>query len=169
MLRVDDNGITIVHHVGKVHFRSDIDILGHDKASFPKIAPCGYVARIICFHFCSCRYNCIVGSYLPIILVLNLVGHAKRFSDNKYIYPISSSFIAVSVYWRGGSGLRTLSRNQQTDSEGFNKQTNGTAWLSRVNDTVFSLTGWTVIGTLSHWIESFEKLWQLYVPLSSGP
>ena len=93
----------------------------------PWTAPCGYVARIICFHFCSCRYNCIVGSCLPLILVLNLVGPAKRFSDNKYIYPISSSFIAVSVYWRGGSGLRTLSRNRQTDSEGFNKQTNGTA------------------------------------------
>ena len=29
--------ITIVRHVGKVHFRSDYDILGHDKASFPKI------------------------------------------------------------------------------------------------------------------------------------
>ena len=64
------------------------------------VTPCGYVARIICFHFCSCRYNCIVGSCLPLILVLNLVGPAKRFSDNKYIYPISSSFIAVSVYWR---------------------------------------------------------------------
>ena len=46
---------------------------------------------------------------------------------NTYIQLVSSSFIAVSVYWRGGSGLRTLSRNQQTDSEGFNKQTNGTA------------------------------------------
>ena len=29
--------ITIVRLVGKVHFRSDYDILGHDKASFPKI------------------------------------------------------------------------------------------------------------------------------------
>ena len=29
--------ITIVRHVGKVHFQSDYDILGHDKASFPKI------------------------------------------------------------------------------------------------------------------------------------
>ena len=29
--------ITIVCLVGKVHFRSDYDILGHDKASFPKI------------------------------------------------------------------------------------------------------------------------------------
>ena len=33
--------ITIVRHVGKVHFRSGYDILGHDKASFfPKI---GYI------------------------------------------------------------------------------------------------------------------------------
>ena len=29
--------ITIVRLVGKVHFRSDYDILGHDKAFFPKI------------------------------------------------------------------------------------------------------------------------------------
>ena len=29
--------ITIVRLVGKVHFRSDYDILGHDKASFRKI------------------------------------------------------------------------------------------------------------------------------------
>ena len=29
--------ITIVRLVGKVHFRSDYDILGHDKASFPII------------------------------------------------------------------------------------------------------------------------------------
>ena len=29
--------ITIVRHVGKVHFRFDYDIFGHDKASFPKI------------------------------------------------------------------------------------------------------------------------------------
>ena len=28
--------ITIVRLVEKVHFRSDYDILGHDKASFPK-------------------------------------------------------------------------------------------------------------------------------------
>ena len=29
--------ITIVRLVGKVHFRSDYDMLGHDKAFFPKI------------------------------------------------------------------------------------------------------------------------------------
>ena len=76
------------------------------------VTPCGYVARIICFHFCSCRYNCIVGSYLPLILVLNLVGPAKRFSDNKYIYPISSSFIAVSVYWRTNKPKRIYNSDE---------------------------------------------------------
>ena len=48
--------ITIVRLVGRVHFRSDYDILGHDKASFPKIRfiRVGYV---IVKDFCQVRIS----------------------------------------------------------------------------------------------------------------
>ena len=56
--------ITIVRLVGKVHFRSDYDILGHDKTSFPKIRfiRVGYV--IVVKDFCQVSISFSLASIL---------------------------------------------------------------------------------------------------------
>ena len=64
---------TIVRLVGKVHFRSDYDILGHDKASFPKIRfiRVGYV--IVKDFFCSgIQFNLPLSPYPCFISLLYL-------------------------------------------------------------------------------------------------
>ena len=55
--------ITIVGLVGKVHFQSDYDILGHDKASFPKIIfiRAGYV---IVKDFCQVSISFSLACYI---------------------------------------------------------------------------------------------------------
>ena len=55
--------ITNVRLVGKVHFRSDYDILGHDKASFPKISfiRVGYV---IVKDFCQVSISFSLACYI---------------------------------------------------------------------------------------------------------
>ena len=57
--------ITIVRLVGKVHFRSDYDILGHDKASFPKIRfiRVGYV---IVKDFCQVSISFSLACYIKL-------------------------------------------------------------------------------------------------------
>ena len=57
--------ITIVRLVGKVHFRSDYDILGHDKASFPKIRfiQVGYV---IVKDFCQVSISFSLACYIKL-------------------------------------------------------------------------------------------------------
>ena len=57
--------ITIVRLVGKVHFRSDYYILGHDKASFPKIRfiRVGYV---IVKDFCQVSISFSLACYIKL-------------------------------------------------------------------------------------------------------
>ena len=56
---------TIARLVGKVHFRSDYDILGHDKASFPKIRfiRVGYV---IVKDFCQVSISFSLACYIKL-------------------------------------------------------------------------------------------------------
>ena len=59
--------ITIVRLVGKVHFRSDYDIMGHDKASFPKtiFIRVGYV---IVKDFCQVSISFSLACYIKLKL-----------------------------------------------------------------------------------------------------
>ena len=70
--------ITIVRLVGKYHFRSDYDILGHDKASFPKIRFIG-VGYVIVKDFCQ------VSIYFLWHAILNgnqtILGNRLSFSE----------------------------------------------------------------------------------------
>ena len=68
--------ITIVHLVGKVHFLSDYDILGHDKASFPKI-------RFIRVGYVIVKDFCLVS--ISSDLYKTYIGHCISFSLACYI------------------------------------------------------------------------------------
>ena len=71
--------ITIVGHVGKVHFRPEYDILGHDTASFPKIGFI-WVGYVIVKDFCQ-------------VSILTLIMPAKKSSENSVcIYGLLQIF-----------------------------------------------------------------------------
>ena len=70
--------ITIVRHVGKVHFRSDYDILGHDKASFPKIGFI-WVGCVIVKDFCQVSISFSLACYIK--LYQTILGNRLSFSE----------------------------------------------------------------------------------------
>ena len=69
--------ITIVRLVGKIQFRSDYDISGHDKASFPKIRfiRVGYVIVKDFCHFFGMLYLNLNQTVLGNRLSFSEIGH----------------------------------------------------------------------------------------------
>ena len=70
-----------------------------------------------------------------------MCGPVRCYSDNIYELPICSSFIVVPLYWRGGSSLRTLFRNQQIDSKTSETINWNYFYFHMLDGPVLTLTG----------------------------